>query len=111
MFTSEFIKVKTPLDLGKLEIQYNERFQTEKEKEFSYNPFKVKYFQNYSPLFQYIKMPDDVSLPLTYEEVVWNHRRHFKNLDTVIAADNETEEHVPIHIKHSPLLDLSLIHI
>ena len=105
MFTSEFIKVKTPLDLGKLEIQYNERFQTEKEKEFSYNPFKVKHFQNYSPLFQYIKLPDDVSPPLTYEEVVWNHRRHFKNLDTVVAADNETEEHVPIHIKHSPLLD------
>ena len=87
-----------PLDLTILEKQY---IQTEDDKKNDYNPFHIKQFQNFQPIYPlYFDMNEQ-----NYNSICLNHRYHIIDLETVLDTSDVSICTKPIFIKYSPLLD------
>jgi len=87
-----------PLDLKTLEKQY---IQTEDDKKNNNNPFHIKKFQNFQPIYPlYFDMNEQ-----NYDSICLNNRYHIVDLETVLDTSNVSVCTKPIFIKYSPLLD------
>ena len=94
-FELNYTKIQ-PLDLELLQKQY-----LENEAEDRYQPFNIKKFQAYNPIYSlFFEMNSQ-----NYNKISFNHKNHIVDLDTIYnRVDNETETK-PIFIKFAPLLD------
>lgn len=96
-FKINYNKTK-PLDLNRLEKQY---IQTEDDKNHNYNPFHIKQFQNFQPIYPlYFDMNEQ-----NYDSICLNHRYQIVDLETVLDTSDVAICTKPIFIKYSPLLD------
>jgi len=85
------------IDLEHLEKQYREDTQ----ETHNYNPFRIKYLQNYNPIYGlFFEMNDN-----NYNSISLNHPNHFVDLHTVVEEHTKQQKKTPIHIKYAPLLD------
>jgi hypothetical protein len=92
-----YTKLKS-LDLKYLEEHYE---PSDLDGEVGYNPFRIKQFQNYNPVYaHYFELTEK-----NYNRIGLNHPYHFINTKTVYSYANNVSRECPVHIKFSPLLD------
>ena len=96
------------LDLGKLEKQFEEEIESEKEKmrenetKIKYNAFEITELQNYNPIYSLFFEINET----TYNHISLNHPKHFIDLNTIFDETQQKKKtNIPIHIKYAPLLD------
>jgi hypothetical protein len=91
-------KKSNDLNLSILEKQY---LPTEDDINNNYNPFSVKQFQNYQPIYPLFFDINENN----YNSISLNHRYHIVDLETVLDTTELSVCPKPIFIKYSPLLD------
>jgi hypothetical protein len=96
-FNIHYVKQK-PIDLGSLEKDYE---YNPEDIEYSYNPFQIKNFQNYNPIYSlYFDLTEK-----SYNKIALNHEYHFVNMNKVIHYETQETLRKPVFIKYSPLVD------
>jgi hypothetical protein len=96
-FTINYVK-QHKIDLEALEKDYE---YNPEDFEYKYNPFQIKTFQNYNPIYSLFFDLSEKS----YNKIALNHECHFLNMNKVIHCENKTEFDKQVFIKYSPLID------
>jgi len=96
-FTIHYVKQK-PLDLASLEKSFE---ATEEDMQCCYNPFQIKHFQNYNPVYSLFFELSEKS----YNKIALNHQYHFLTMNTVVHHETQQEYNKPVFIKYAPLID------
>ena len=104
MFFSRIVRNPVKIDLGGLQQQYADSFQTKEEQEIDYNPFYVNGIQSYNPIMSSLVDTDTDTVTLD-NNVVINHKYHLQDLDVICSLDRKRTESIPVYIKYAPLLD------
>jgi hypothetical protein len=86
-----------------LDIKHLEQTHVYTEDDLSsdYNPFRIKHFQNYNPMYTRFLTLSETD----YNSFQLNHQYHFVNITTVKDSNTNTLHNKPVFIKYSPLLD------
>ena len=96
-FLIHYVKQK-PINLESLEKDYE---YNPEDLEYNYNPFQIKNFQNYNPIYSLFFDLTEKS----YNKIALNHDYHFVNMNKVIHYETQETLRRPVFIKYSPLVD------